>query len=199
MGSVGGSGGDELVHLLVIEIERLLWLRRAESQKLAHGLFGEVAARDQQLVSLKVWGMSSGPADATGRAFRQWVLRSLSARGLAHVVVLQLSRLLRSFVGLGGPDELRSLPGQDRCRSRRRGGGRGGAWLERLLAGEDVPGGDQDLARDGGLGGVALAVAVLGVGVEAVPWVGRAPGLLGGLDGGPAQRVRAGLGELAGA
>src|SRR3954469_9855246 len=90
----------------------------------------------------------------------QWVLRSLSARGSAHVVGLQLSRLLRSFVGLGGPDEWRSLPGQGERRSRRRNGGRGGAGLEWLLAGEDVPGGDQDLARDGGLGGVALAVAV---------------------------------------
>src|SRR3954468_22895366 len=93
------------------------------------------------------------------RACSRWrsgsgVLRSLSALGSAHVVVLQLSRLLRSFVGLVGPDEWRSLPGQDRCRSRRRGGGRGGAGLEGLLAREDVPGGDQDLARDGGLGGV---------------------------------------------
>src|SRR3954471_10858921 len=116
------------------------------------------------------------------RARSRWrsgsgVLRSLSALGSAHGVVLQLSRLLRSFVGLGGPDEWRSLPGQGRCRSRRD-GGCGGAWLERLLAGEDVPGGDQDLARDGRLGRVALAVAVLGVGVEAVPGVGRSPGLL---------------------
>src|SRR4051794_3565559 len=88
----------------------------------------------------------------------QRVLRSLSALGSAHVVGLQLSRLLSSFGGLGGPDEWRSLPGQDRCRSRRRDGGRGGAGLERLLAGEDVPGGDQDLARDGGLGGGALCL-----------------------------------------
>src|SRR3954447_4640420 len=129
----------------------------------------------------------------------QRVLRSLSALGSAHVVGLQLSRLLSSFGGLGGPDEWRSLPGQARRRSRRRDGGRGGAGLERLLAGEDVPGGDQDLARDGGLGGVALAVAVLGVGVEAMPGVRRPPGLLGGFDGRPAQRVRAGLGQPAGA
>src|SRR3954470_4200706 len=86
----------------------------------------------------------------------QWVLRSLSALGSAHVVGLQLSRLLSSFEGLGGPDEWRSLPGQDGRRSRRRDGGRGGAGLERLLAGEDVPGGDQDLARDGGLAGLLL-------------------------------------------
>jgi hypothetical protein len=118
------------------------------------------------------------------------VLRSLSALGSAHVVVLQLSRLLRSFVGLGGPDEWRSLPGQDRCRSRRRGdGGCGGAGLERLAAGEDVPAGDQDLPRNGGLGGVALAVALLGIGVEPVPGVVGSPRVLGGLDGGPAQGI----------
>src|SRR3954454_10552908 len=108
--------------------------------------------------------MSSGPP---GGSAGRWcpgsgVLRSLSALGSAHVVVLQLSRLLRSFVGLVGPDEWRSLPGQDGCRSScRRGGGGGGAGLERLLAGEHVPRRDQHLARDGGLGRVALAVAVL--------------------------------------
>jgi hypothetical protein len=35
-----------------------------------------------------------------------------------------------------------------------------------LLEREDVPGGNQDLARDGGLGGVGLAVAALDVGVR---------------------------------
>jgi hypothetical protein len=49
-----------------------------------------------------------------------------------------------------------------------------------------------------GLGGVGLAVAVLDVVVEVVPGVVRAPGLLGGFDGGPAQRIWAGLGEPAG-
>src|ERR1044071_8403685 len=34
----------------------------------------------------------------------------------------------------------------------------GAAALERLVAGEDVPGGDQHLARDGGLAGVGLAL-----------------------------------------
>ena len=42
--------------------------------------------------------------------------------------------------------------------------------LEGLLAGEDVPGGDQDLARDGGLGRV-LARALGDIGVERVPRV----------------------------
>jgi hypothetical protein len=63
----------------------------------------------------------------------------------AHVVVLQLSRLLRSFVGLGGRDESRSLPGQDRCRSGRGDdGGCGGAglngavWCRDLLLGSGL-------------------------------------------------------------
>jgi hypothetical protein len=73
------------------------------------------------------------------------------------------------------------------------------AGLEGLVAGQDVPGGDQDLAGDRGLGGVGLAVALGGVAVELVPGVGLAPGLLGGLDRRPAQRLRAGLGERAGA
>src|SRR5215203_927456 len=42
-----------------------------------------------------------------------------------------------------------------------------GAGLERLAEREDVPGGDQDLAGDGGLGRVGLAVAALDLGVEA--------------------------------
>lgn len=54
---------------------------------------------------------------------------------------------------------------------------------------------DQHLARDRGLGRVALAVAGLGVGVEPVPLVGRTPGLLRVLDRCPAQRVRASLGN----
>jgi hypothetical protein len=122
------------------------------------------------------------------------VLRSLSALGSAQVVVLQLSRLLRSFVGLVGPDEWWSLPGPER-----RASCGGAAWLERLLAGEDVPGGDEDLACDGRFGGVGFVVAVLGVGVEAMPGAVGSPGLLGGLDGGPAQRGRAGLGYAPGA
>jgi hypothetical protein len=54
------------------------------------------------------------------------------------------------------------------------------------LAGEHVPGGDQDFARDGGLGRV-LAGALGEIGVELVPGVGGSPRVLGGLDGGPAQ------------
>ena len=59
--------------------------------------------------------------------------------------------------------------------------------LEGLLAREDVPGRDEDLARDGGLGRIGLAVAGLGVGVEAVPRVGRPPRLLRGFDRCPPQ------------
>jgi hypothetical protein len=61
-------------------------------------------------------------------------------------------------MGLGEPDEWWSLPGRAR-----RGSCGGAAGLERFLAGGDVPGGDQDLAGDGGLGRVGLAVALLGV------------------------------------
>src|SRR5215218_414521 len=75
----------------------------------------------------------------------------------------------------------------------------GVAGLEGLFAAEHVPAGDQDLAGDGGLGRVRLAGARLDVRVEPVPGVRLAPGALGGLDGGEAQRPRAGLRELAGA
>src|SRR5829696_15662 len=71
------------------------------------------------------------------------------------------------------------------------------ARLEGLLEAEDVPAGDQDLAGDGGLGRVRLAGARLDVRVEPVPGVRLAPGALGGLDGGEAQRARTRLRELA--
>ena len=56
------------------------------------------------------------------------------------------------------------------CRDR---GGRGGArrGLEGFVAGEHVPGGDQDLARDRGFGGVVVARAAADVEVELVPGV----------------------------
>jgi hypothetical protein len=69
-------------------------------------------------------------------------------------------------------------------------GGRGGARFERMPASEDVPGGIRELAGERGLGRVRGAVARLDVGVAPVP---GAPGLLGGLDRGPAQRVGSGL------
>jgi hypothetical protein len=68
-----------------------------------HGLGREVAALDEPFISLKAWVMSrvgiwwlppSVPVSGSG------LLRSLSALGSAHVVGLQLPRLLRSFVGL---------------------------------------------------------------------------------------------------
>jgi hypothetical protein len=71
------------------------------------------------------------------------------------------------------------------------------AGLERLLSREDVQGSDEDLASDGGLGRVGLAVSALDVDVELVPRVGRALRLLRGFDGCPAKRLRSGLGELA--
>src|ERR687895_2380778 len=45
------------------------------------------------------------------------------------------------------------------------------AGLEGLLAREHVPGGDQHLARDGGLAGVGLALALCGLAIEPVPGV----------------------------
>src|SRR6266508_823776 len=74
------------------------------------------------------------------------------------------------------------------CRDRAApGGSRGG--LEGLVAGEHVPGGDQDLAGDRGLGGVVVAGAASDVGVEVVPGVRFAPGLLGGLDRRPGEQA----------
>src|SRR6266511_961541 len=77
-------------------------------------------------------------------------------------------------------------------------GGSGGG-LEGLVAGEDVPGGEEDLARDGGFGRVAVTGAAADVEVEVVPGVRLAPGLLGGLDGRPAEQARARLAEWAAA
>src|SRR5206468_7792766 len=77
---------------------------------------------------------------------------------------------------------------------------RGRSWggLERFVAGEHVPGGDQDLARDRGFGGVVVARAAADVEVELVPGVRFAPGVLGGLDRGPAEQPRARLVERTG-
>src|SRR5437667_2988142 len=70
-----------------------------------------------------------------------------------------------------------------------------GSWrgFEGFAAGEHVPGGDQDLARDRGFRGVVVARAAADVEVELVPGVRFAPGLLGGLDRGPAEQPRARL------
>src|SRR6266508_4700843 len=77
--------------------------------------------------------------------------------------------------------------------------GRSRGGVEGLVAGEHVPGGDQDLARDRGLGRVAVAGAGADVEVERVPRVRFAPGLLGRLDGRPAKQARARLAERAAA
>src|SRR5436190_18894310 len=70
-----------------------------------------------------------------------------------------------------------------------------GSWrgLEGFVAGEHVPGGDQDLARDRGFRGVVVARAAADVEVELVPGVRLTPGVLGGLDRGPAEQPRARL------
>src|SRR6266498_4852729 len=95
-----------------------------------------------------------------------------------------------------GPSGGQSQAGACRDRGARRGSGRG---LEGLVAGEHVPGGDQDLARDRGLGGVRVAGAATDVEVELVPGIRFAPRLLGRLDGGPAKQPRARLAEPAAA
>jgi hypothetical protein len=84
-----------------------------------------------------------------------------------------------------GPSGGQSQVGACRDKGARRGSGCG---LEGFVAGEHVPGGDQDLARDGGLGGVAVAGAAADVEVELVPGVRFAPGVLGGFDGCPAEQ-----------
>src|SRR5215207_1161625 len=101
----------------------------------------------------------------------------------------------RLFVGAVSASQFHAGPsgGQKAAGACR--GGVGPAWrggLEWLLARQDVPGGDQDLAGDGGLGGV-LAGAFGDVGVELVPGVGGSPGVWGGFDGGPAQCPRSRL------
>ena len=109
-------------------------------------------------------------------------------------VWLQLSRLLGSLGGARGARGRRELA-ETGAPSLVPGRGLG----EGFFAREYVPGGDRDLARDRRLGGVRFAVLVVGVGVEAVPGAGGPVGLLGGFDGGPAQRGGPGLGDVAGA
>jgi hypothetical protein len=108
----------ELGHLLlVLLVWVIVWSGEDERDRFGR----EVAPPDEPLVSLKGVGLSSRlmlVAVASSRADGQRTLRSLSALG-AHVVGWQLSRLLRSFVGLRRPDEWRSLPGQDRWRGAR--------------------------------------------------------------------------------
>jgi len=71
--------------------------------------------------------------------------------------------------------ELGELAGTDRrCR--------GGSRLEGFVAGEYVPAGDQDLAGDGGFGGVAVSLPAADIDVQSVPGVLGSPALLGGLD-----------------
>jgi hypothetical protein len=106
-----------------------------------------VAACDGPLVSLTSARMSSAGSFSKGllRVGRGGVLRSLSALD-AHLVWLQLPWLLRSFAGFSGGQTnggaCRDIVGSAR-----------GAQLEGLVACEDLPAGDQDLAPDGGLGG----------------------------------------------
>ena len=170
----------------------LSWVERSFSDsdgeaEMAHRLLGQVAAADEPFVSLKASVLSSGPCwrwSASARVVGSGLLRSLSALGSAHVVGCSCP---------GFSDRLWASGGQTNggaCRGRIGARCGGAAGLERLVAGEDVPGGDQDLARDGGLGGVGLAVAALGVGVEPVPGVGRAARPAGRLRRRPSAACR---------
>src|SRR5215207_11048770 len=118
---------------------------------------------------------------------------------MAPPVVLPDGWMLISFLALGvltvsvgavpasqfhkGPSGGQSQAGACRDRVAR---GRSGGGLEGLVAGERVPGGDQDLARDRGLGRVAVTGPAADVEVEVMPGIRFAPGLLGGLDRRPA-------------
>src|SRR5215211_8400813 len=131
---------------------------------------------------------------------------------MAPPLVLPDGWMLISFLALGvhtvsvgavpasqfhnGPSGGQSQAGA--CRDRAALGGSGGR-VEGLVAGEHVPGGDQDLARDRGLGRVAVTRPATDVEVELVPGVRFAPGLLGRLDGRPAKQARARLAERAAA
>jgi hypothetical protein len=85
-----------------------------------------------------------------------------------------------------GPSGGQSLGGA--CRDRGAAGdARGG--VEGLVAGEHVPGGDQDLARDRGFGGVGVTRPTTDVEVEVVPGARFAPGLLRGLDRRPSEQA----------
>lgn len=98
----------------------------------------------------------------------------------------QLSRLHKSLLALRRPDNRGSLPGADLRRDCC-------VAVERLLEREDVPGGDQDFARYRGLRGGWPCRAGVRLCVEAVPWRGPSPGVLGDLDRGPSQGGRSGL------
>ena len=103
-----------------------------------------------------------------------------------RIVSLELSRDLNSIPGLRRPDDCGSLPGQVELPV-------GPALLERFVVGEDVPGGDEDLACDRCLGRVGLAAAMSDVEVELMPGVLGPPAVLGGLDGGPRSVVEPAL------
>src|SRR5215211_885026 len=131
---------------------------------------------------------------------------------MAPPLVLPDGWMLISFLALGvhtvsvgavpasqfhkGPSGGQSQAGA--CRDRAAPGGSGGR-IEGLVAGEHVPGGDQDLARDRGLGGVGVTRAASDLEVELVPGVRVAPGLLRRLDRRPAEQPRARLVERAAA
>src|SRR6266511_4413179 len=121
-----------------------------------------------------------------------WMLISFLALGVHTVSVGAVPASQFHKGPSGGQSQAGACRGRGAVR-----GARGG--LEGLLAGEHVRGGDQDLARDRGLGRVAVTRAATDVEVELVPGVRFAPGPLGRLDSRPAEQPRAGLAERAAA
>jgi hypothetical protein len=109
-------------------------------------------------------------------------LRAVGGAGIsfgarrAHVVVLQLSRLLRSFVGLEGQTNARAC--RDGCAPRHAGAQAGLNGCRRASTCQDAI---STLRAAAAFAGFALPWRCLGVGIEEMPWVRRTPGLLHGL------------------
>src|SRR6266566_7007147 len=138
------------------------------------------------LLSLKKGGVSSPRCSFTPFRAPERSGSSLSWRCWTHTVSVGAVSASQFHKGPSGGQSQAGA-----CRDR----GGAGSWrgFEGFVAGEHVPGGDQDLARDRGFRGVVVARAAADVEVELVPGVRFAPGLLGGLDRGPAEQPRARL------
>src|SRR5712691_9671860 len=118
-------------------------------------------------VSSLVSGLSVSPFVGSGCAHFSFGARG-AACPLGAVPASQFAKGPSGGQGSGG-----ACRDDRRCR---------GSRLEGFVAGEYVPAGDQDLAGDGGLGGVAVSLSAADVDVQSVPGVLGSPALLGGLD-----------------
>lgn len=134
------------------------------------------ALRCGRALSLKMWLLSRGCCCGWARLLSGLsgeVLSSLSSLGCAGGRFQLVPASQVAFGPLGGQiaGACRGRCGADCC-----------VRFEWLLEREDVPAGDQDFARDGGLDWVWLAESALGLGVELVPGIRRPPGRLCCLD-----------------